>query len=216
MLFLQGVYVPEISSNRIAVHSICDHVRNNCCWSRLAAVARDSRVYAYGTFCAALALLFASFWWRVDVSHTHVSQFCNVDFANTGDAYFENDGPKSAVLNQAPLPRSLINASGNSVTAAISRIHGGSVALPVQYSRRLTTLINGKPSDISNSNGLVSIVLPAGTSSIYTRRDEPVGFVTGLGIAVALIMALGFLLRRPSKRELSEAGGSSDELPASS
>jgi uncharacterized membrane protein YfhO len=111
------------------------------------------------------------------------------------------------------LPRSLINASGNSVTAAISTIHGGSVTLPVQYSRRLTTLINGKPSDISNSNGLVSIVLPAGTSNIYVRRDEPVGFVTGLGIAVALIMALGFLLRRPSKQELSEGGGSSTSCP---
>jgi hypothetical protein len=182
----------------------------------LTAVARDSRVYAYGTFCAALALLFASFWWRVDISRTHVSQFYNVEFANTGDIYFENDGPKPAVLNQAPLPRSLINASGNSVTAAISTIRGGSVALPVQYSRRLTTLINGKPSDISNSNGLASIVLPAGTSNIYVRRDEPVGFVTGLGIAVASIMALGFLLRRPSKQKLSEARGSSDELPASS
>jgi uncharacterized membrane protein YfhO len=130
--------------------------------------------------------------------------------------YFENDGPKPAVLNQAPLPRSLVNASGNSVTAAISTIHGGSVVLPVQYSRRLTTLINGKPTDISNSNGLVSIVLPAGTSNIYVRRDEPVGFVTGLGIAVALIMALGVLLRRPSKQELSGAGSSSDELLASS
>jgi len=105
---------------------------------------------------------------------------------------------------------------GNTVTAAISTIHGGSVALPVQYSRHLTTLVNGKPNDISNSNGLVSIVLPAGTSNIYVRRDEPVGFLTGLGIAVALIMALGFLLRRPSKQKLSEAGGSSDELPASS
>jgi hypothetical protein len=182
----------------------------------LTAVARDSRVYAYGTFCAALALLFASFWWRADISHTHVSQFYNADFANGGVDYFENDGPKPAVLNQAPLPRSLINASGNSVTAAISTIHGGSVVLPVQYSRRLTTLINGKPSDISNSNGLVSIVLPAGTSNIYVRRDEPVGFATGLGIAVALIMALGFLLRRRSKQKLSEAGGSSEELPASS
>jgi hypothetical protein len=73
--------------------------------------------------------------------------------------------------------------------------------LPVQYSRRLTTLINGKPSDISNSNGLVSIVLSAGTSNIYVRRDEPVGFLKGLGIAVAFIMALGFLLRRPSKQK---------------
>src|SRR6202171_2764571 len=42
MLFLQCVYVLEISCSRIAVHSIsvptfgvCDHVRNNCCWSRL-------------------------------------------------------------------------------------------------------------------------------------------------------------------------------------
>src|SRR5258707_13532364 len=42
MLFLQCVYVLEISSSRIAVHSIsvptfdvCDNVRNNCCWSRL-------------------------------------------------------------------------------------------------------------------------------------------------------------------------------------
>jgi hypothetical protein len=182
----------------------------------LTAVARDSRVYAYGTFCAALALFFASFWWRADISHIHVSQFYNADFANGGVDYFENDGPKPAVLNQAPLPRSLINASGNSVTAAISTVHRGSVVLPVQYSRRLTTLINGKPSDISNSNGLVSIVLPAGTSSIYVRRDEPVGFATGLGIAAALIMALGFLLRRPSKQKLSEAGGSSDELPTSS
>src|ERR1700738_1158848 len=182
----------------------------------LTAVARDSRLYAYGTFCAALALLFASFWWRADISATHVSQFYNADFANGGVDYFENDGPKPAILNQAPLPRSLINASGNSVTAAISTVHGGSVVVPVQYSRRLTTLINGKPSDISNSNGLVSIVLPTGTSSIYVRRDEPVGFVTGLGIAVALIMALGFLLRRRSKQKLSEAGGSSEELPASS
>lgn len=182
----------------------------------LTAIARDSRVYAYGTFGVALAILFASFWWRVDISRTHVSQFYNADFANGGVDYFENNGPKPALLNQAPLPRSLINASGNSVTAAISTVHGGSVVLPVQYSRRLITLINGKPSDISNSNGLVSIVLPAGTSNIYVRRDEPVGFVTGLGIAVALIMALGFLLRRPSKQKLSEAGASSDELPASS
>ncbi len=180
----------------------------------LTAVARDSRVYAYGTFCTALALLFASFWWRVDISRNHVSQFYNVDFANSGDAYFENDGPKPPVLNQAPLSRSLFNASGNTVTAAISTIDGGSVALPVQYSRRLPTLINGKPSDISNSNGLVSIVLPAGTSNIYVRRDEPVGFVSGIGIAVVLIVALGFLFRRPSKQKLSKAGGSSDELPA--
>jgi hypothetical protein len=182
----------------------------------LTAVARDSRIYAYGTFCAALAFLFGSFWWRVDISHTHVSQFYNVDFANTGDAYFENDGPRPAVLDQAPLPRSLINASGNSVTATISTNHAGSVALPVQYSRRLTALMNSKPSDISNSNGLVSIVLPAGTSNIYIRRDEPVGFVIGLGIGVAFTMALGFLLRRPSKKKLSDVGGSSDELPASS
>jgi hypothetical protein len=171
----------------------------------LTAVARDSRVYAYGIFCTALVLFFVSFWWRVDISHTHVSHFYNVDFANTGDAYFENDGPKPAV-NQAPLPRSLINASGNRVTAAISTIHGGSVALPVQYSRRLTTLINGKPSDISSSNGLVSIVLPAGTSNIYVRRDEPVGFVTGIGIAGILIAALGFLLRRPSKQSTQPTG----------
>jgi hypothetical protein len=180
----------------------------------LTAVARDSRVYAYGTFCAALFLLFASFWWCVDISDTHVSQFYNVDFANPADVYFENDGPKPAALNQAPLPRSLSNASGNSVTATISTNHAGSVVLPVQYSRRLTTLINSRPSDIANSNGLVSIVLPAGTSNIYIRRDEPVGFVTGLGIAVAMTMALGFLLRCPSKQKLSDAGGSSDELPA--
>jgi hypothetical protein len=75
-------------------------------------------------------------------------------------------------------------------------------------------LINGKPADISNSNGLVAIVLPAATSNVYVRRDEPVGFLAGLGIAVALIVALGFLLRRSSKQKLSEAGGSSDELPA--
>src|SRR5260370_1470166 len=124
----------------------------------LTAVARDSRVYPYGTFCAALALLFASFWWRVDISHTHVSQFYNVDFANTGDAYFENDGPKPAVLNQAPLPPSLINSSPNGFTPPISTIHRPSSPLPVQYSRRLTTLINGKPIDISNSNGLVYVV----------------------------------------------------------
>ena len=61
-------------------------------------------------------------------------------------------------------------------------------------------IFTSKPSEISNSNGLVAVNLPAGTSNIYIRRDEPVGFATGLGIAVVLIMALRFLLRRSSKR----------------
>src|SRR6202048_2485585 len=53
MLFLQCVYVLEISSRVITVHSIsvptfdvCDHVRHNCCWSH-----RDSCCARFACIC---------------------------------------------------------------------------------------------------------------------------------------------------------------------
>jgi hypothetical protein len=162
----------------------------------LTAVARESWVYGYGTFSVALLLLSVSFWWRADISRCQVNRFNAVEFANTDAAYFENGGPKSVDENQTYLPRSSIKAVGSEVTSAISMDRAGSVVLPVQYSRRLTTRVDDKPSEISNASGLVSISLPAGTSNVYIRRDDPIGFLTGFGFAAAFGVALAFLLRR--------------------
>jgi hypothetical protein len=162
----------------------------------LTAVARESWVYGYGAFSAALLLLFVSFWWRADISRCEVDRFNTVEFANTDAGYFENGGPKSVDVNQTYLPRSTINAAGNEVTAAISMDQPRSVVLPVQYSRRLTTLVDDKPHEISNASGLVSISLPAGTSNVSIRRDDPIGFLTGFSFAAAFGVALAFLLRQ--------------------
>jgi hypothetical protein len=169
----------------------------------LTAVARDSWVYAYGTFSAALLLLFVSFWWRADISRCHVNRYNIVEFANTADSYFENGGPRSVDVNPKYLPRSALKAVGSEVTAAISMDQPGSVVLPVQYSRRLTTLVDEKPHEISNSSGLVSISLPAGTSNVYIRRDEPIGFLIGLSFSAAFGVALSFLLRNQRSQSVN-------------
>jgi hypothetical protein len=80
----------------------------------------------------------------------------------------------------------------------------GSVVLPVQYSRRLTTLVGDKPREISNASGLVSIALPAGTSNVYIRRDEPIGFLIGFSFAAAMGGALAFLLRNQRNQSATE------------
>lgn len=61
------------------------------------------------------------------------------------------------------------------------------------------------------------VVLPAETSSIYARRDEPVGFVTGLGIAVASICGAKISSLTPVQAKTEPRGdASSGELLASS
>src|SRR6266567_2908623 len=50
------------------------------------------------------------------------------------------------------------------------------------------------------------VVLPAGTSNIYARRDEPVGFVTGLGIAVASICGARISSSTPVQAKTERSG----------
>jgi hypothetical protein len=164
----------------------------------MTAVARDLRFYAIGALALAFMLLFGSFWWRADLSGTRFDSLGGIEFANGGDAYFENGGPKPPRPDQPPLPRSVVKAEGNVATATITTIQEGSVVLPVQYSRHLVAQMNGSSTAISNSNGLVSIILPAGISSIYIRRDEPIGFVIGPCIAIVLFGLLVFRRSRPA------------------
>jgi hypothetical protein len=172
----------------------------------LTVVARDSRIYAYGIFGTALLLLFVSFGWRPGASRCHVSDYANVEFANADDTYFENEGPKAVGENPDYLPRACVHVAGNKVSAIISIDKQSNVVLPVQYSRRLTVLVDGKRREISNSNGLVSIVLPAGTSSLYIRRDDPIGFLIGCSFAFATGIPLVFMLRKRRDQMPSKQG----------
>jgi hypothetical protein len=161
----------------------------------LTSVVRDGNHYLIAAFAVAIATTF-SFWWSPGVSESRLDTTKDIEFANGGDMYFENGGPKVSLPLPPTIPRSIIKAKGNTVTAIVDMHEAGPVVLPVQYSSRLTALVNGSPAGVSNANGLVSIGLPAQRASIEIRRDEPIGFVPGILLAIFLIPAIGLALRR--------------------
>jgi hypothetical protein len=161
----------------------------------LTSVVRDGNHYLIAAFAVAIATTF-SFWWSPGVSESRLDTTKNIEFANGGDMYFENGGPKVSLPLPPTILRSTVKAKGNTVTGIVDMHEGGPVVLPVQYSSRLTALVNGSPAEVSNANGLVSISLPAQKASIEIRRDEPVGFVPGILLAIFLIPTIGLALRR--------------------
>jgi len=159
-------------------------------------VARSSPPYAAIGLAVAIAMLVGFYWSPSSVSGASVPTSEARSAAFASHDYYELDGPRPTVPVQSSVPRSAIKARGNAATATLQIEREGLAVLPVQYSRLLQVTVDGKAAEPFDSDGLVSLVLPAGTVGISIERHESVGLITGPCFAVAFIVALWLALRQ--------------------
>ena len=84
--------------------------------------------------------------------------------------------------------------------------HSGMAILPIQYSRKLVTVLNGKPVELFNYKGLVSVALPDGLATLTIHRIESIGFAGSLASGILLVSLLIFILDQSLKRRTDRGG----------
>jgi hypothetical protein len=171
----------------------------------LSSIARLSRLLAY-TSVALLFVMLLGFWWAVPLSPVTLALVGTITSPNGVDAYYETSGPHPETEPSIKIDRASIRADGNKVTATMSIGHSGMAILPIQYSRNLVTVLNGKPVELFNYKGLVSVALPDGLATLIIHRIESIGFAGSLAAGILLVSLLIFILDQSLKRRTDRGG----------